>query len=130
MLKKKLISFSFSFDSGNKIQIAVLYLSHLCLSCHPTNCRSPGSSSYGVSQARILEWVAISSSREPSQSSLLHSKSHEANSKILIGCSICTLGMYYVHRCEYTQKQTLQNKKMKQISLLQVSTDLGIRDKI
>ena len=36
----------------------------LCLTlCHPVNCSPPGSSVHGISQARILEWVAISSSR-------------------------------------------------------------------
>ena len=39
-----------------------------CLTlCDPTDCSPPGSSVYGVSQARILEWVAISFSRESSQ---------------------------------------------------------------
>ena len=36
--------------------------------CDPMDCSLPGSSVYGISQARILEWVAISSSRESSQS--------------------------------------------------------------
>ena len=31
----------------------------------PTDCIPPGSSVQGISQARILEWVSISSSREP-----------------------------------------------------------------
>ena len=31
------------------------------------DCRLPGSSVHGISQARIVEWVAISSSRESSQ---------------------------------------------------------------
>ena len=31
------------------------------------NCAPPGSSVHGISQARILEWAAISSSRGPSQ---------------------------------------------------------------
>ena len=34
--------------------------------CHSMDCSSPGSSVHGISQARILEWVAISSSRESS----------------------------------------------------------------
>ena len=35
-----------------------------CLTpCDPMDCSPPGSSVYGVFQARILEWVAISSSR-------------------------------------------------------------------
>ena len=34
-----------------------------CLTlCDPMNCSPPGSSVHGVFQARILEWVAISSS--------------------------------------------------------------------
>ena len=35
--------------------------------CNPIDCNLPGSSVYGISQARILEWVAISSSRGSSQ---------------------------------------------------------------
>ena len=36
----------------------------LCLAlCNPMQCSLPGSSVHGISQARILEWVAISSSR-------------------------------------------------------------------
>ena len=41
---------------------------HSCLSlCDPTDCNSPTSSVHGISQARILKWVAISSSRRSSQ---------------------------------------------------------------
>ena len=32
--------------------------------CDPTDCSLSGSSVHGISQARILEWVAISSSRD------------------------------------------------------------------
>ena len=40
----------------------------LCLTlCDPMDCSLPGSSVHGISQARILEWVAISSSRGSSQ---------------------------------------------------------------
>ena len=35
--------------------------------CNLTNCSPPGSSIHGISQARILEWGAISSSRGQSQ---------------------------------------------------------------
>ena len=35
--------------------------------CNPMNCSLPGSSVYRIHQARILEWVAISSSRGSSQ---------------------------------------------------------------
>ena len=35
--------------------------------CDPVDCSPPGSSVHGILQARILEWVAISFSRGPSQ---------------------------------------------------------------
>ena len=35
--------------------------------CDPMNCSPPGSSVHGILQARVLEWVAISSSRGSSQ---------------------------------------------------------------
>ena len=39
-------------------------LIQLCLTlCDPIHCSPPGSSVHGILQARILEWVAISSSR-------------------------------------------------------------------
>ena len=40
-----------------------------CLTlCNPMDCSPPGSSVHGISQARILECIAISYSREASQS--------------------------------------------------------------
>ena len=42
---------------------AVQSLSYVQLFCDPMDCSPPGSSVRGTSQARILEWVAISSSR-------------------------------------------------------------------
>ena len=35
--------------------------------CHPMDCSLPGSFIYGIFQTRVLEWVAISFSRGPSQ---------------------------------------------------------------
>ena len=35
--------------------------------CNPLDCNPPGSSVHGILQTRILEWVAISFSRGPSQ---------------------------------------------------------------
>ena len=35
--------------------------------CDPVDCSPPGSSVHGILQARILEWVAMPSSRGPSQ---------------------------------------------------------------
>ena len=31
--------------------------------CHPVDCSPPGSPVHGILQARILEWIAMSSSR-------------------------------------------------------------------
>ena len=43
----------------------------VCLTlCHPMDCSLPGSSIHGIFQARILEWVAISFSRESSESGI------------------------------------------------------------
>ena len=44
-------------------------VTQLCLTlCCPMNCNPPGSSTHGILQARILEWVAISFFRESSRS--------------------------------------------------------------
>ena len=43
-------------------------LSQVRLSCDATDCSPSGSSVHGISQARILKWVAISFSRGSSQS--------------------------------------------------------------
>ena len=42
------------------LKLITLYYLYLC---DPMDCRPPGSSVHGISQARILEWMAISSSR-------------------------------------------------------------------
>ena len=49
------------------------FVSKLCLTLsNPMDCSPPGSSFHGVLQARILEWVAMSSSRESSWSQNLN----------------------------------------------------------
>ena len=49
------------WESGSEV-------AQLCLTlCDPMDCSLPGSSLHGIFQARILEWVAISFSRRPSQ---------------------------------------------------------------
>ena len=58
---------------GEGYQLSSLYcrcvlVAQSCLTlCHPMDCSPPGSSVHGILQARILEWVAISFSRETSQ---------------------------------------------------------------
>ena len=39
---------------------------YVWLFCEPMDCSLPGSSAHGISQARMLEWLAISFSRESS----------------------------------------------------------------
>ena len=53
--------------------------------CHPMDCRVPGSFVHGILQARILEWVAISSSRGSSQ---CRDQTH-------ISCISCTAGRFF-----------------------------------
>ena len=50
------------------LQLSMLACAQSCLTlCNPMDCSLPGSSVLGIFQARILEWVAISSSRWSSQ---------------------------------------------------------------
>ena len=59
-----------SRDASASVRSVVLLLLFSCSvvsdSCSPMDYRPPGSSVHGISQARILEWVAISSSRDAS----------------------------------------------------------------
>ena len=49
--------------------MSVCSVTQICLSlCKPMDCSPPGSSVHGIILARLLEWVAISSSRGPSWS--------------------------------------------------------------
>ena len=53
---------------GYKIAPSVFSVTQLCPAlCNPKDCTSPGASVHGIFQARILEWVAISSSRGSSR---------------------------------------------------------------
>ena len=54
--------------SGATPSCCCCLVTQLCSAlCDPMDCSSPGSSVRGILQARILEWVAISSSRESSR---------------------------------------------------------------
>ena len=50
-------------DLGSDSQAHVLVTGSYLTLCYPMDCSPPGSSVDGISQARILEWVAISFSR-------------------------------------------------------------------
>ena len=65
---------SFFFSSSLTSSCPDVYLFNpcsvvkLCLTLlDPMDCSLPGSSDHGIFQAKVLEWVAISSSRGPSQ---------------------------------------------------------------
>ena len=45
-------------------KVKVFFPSSYLTLCDPVDCGLPGSSVHGILQARILEWVAISSSKE------------------------------------------------------------------
>ena len=53
--------------------------------CHPMDVSPPGSSVHGIFQSRILEWVAISSSRGSSQ----------PRDQTLVSCLFCTTGGFF-----------------------------------
>ena len=63
--------------------------------CNPMDCSLPGSSVHGILQARILEWVARSSSRNSSKSHTwicLYTQSIETASQLLFGQQLqCTI---------------------------------------
>ena len=68
--------------------VRVRSVTRSCLTlCNPMDCSLPGSSVHGIFQARILEWVVISSSKG-SNSCLLHCRqilyrlSHQGSSWI------------------------------------------------
>ena len=54
--------------------------------CDPTDCSLPGSSVYGILQARILEWVAMHSSKG---SSRLNDCTHSS-------CGSCFVGRFFI----------------------------------
>ena len=56
--------------------------------CDPMDCSPPASSVHGISQARILEWVAIASSRESSWPKCMISTPREMMSKKPLPCPL------------------------------------------
>ena len=59
-----------------------------CLTrCDPMDCSPPGSLVHGILQARILEWVAIPSSRRLSQS----------RDRTPVSCVSCIAGNFFYH---------------------------------
>ena len=53
--------------------------------CNPVNRSPPGSSIHGILQARILEWVAIPSSKGSSR----------PRNQTYVSCNSCTAGRFF-----------------------------------
>ena len=54
---------------GLSVSVCACSVAQSCLTlCDPKDCNLPGSSVHGMFQARMLEWVAVSSSRGSSRS--------------------------------------------------------------
>ena len=57
-----------NWDTKHLAVTAAAYLLQSCPTlCNPIDCSLPGSSVHGILQARVLEWVALPSSRGSSQ---------------------------------------------------------------
>ena len=75
--------------------VVLCLVTQSCLTfCNPMDCNPPGSSVHGILQARILEWVAMPSSRGSSQAreynpafphcrQILYHLSHQGHPRIL-----------------------------------------------
>ena len=57
------ISTPLDIHSESFVVVFVKSLSHVGLFCDPVDCSLPGFSVHGILQARMVQWVAISSSR-------------------------------------------------------------------
>ena len=64
-------------------------VTHLCLTlCDPMDCSPPGSSVHGIFQERVLEWVAISSSRVSSRPRDRTQVSHNSGRRFTVRTSL------------------------------------------
>ena len=63
-------------NQNTLVGICCLVAKSCLIFCYPMDCGLPGSSVHGISQARVLEWVAISFSRGSSQTSDQNCDSH------------------------------------------------------
>ena len=64
---KKLCLISMTLKEKDGVKVKVLVIQLCSTLCNPMDCSLPGSTIHGISQERILEWVAISFSRGSSQ---------------------------------------------------------------
>ena len=81
--------------------LLLLCCAQLCLTfCNAMDCSLPGSSVHGMLQAKILEWVAISSSRGSSS----------LRDRTCIFCVSCT-GRWILYHCATREALDMLNEK-------------------
>ena len=68
-----------------KVVVVVYLLNCVPLLCDPMDCSPPGSFVYGISQARTLEWVAISFSKGSSP----------PRDRIQVSCIFCLANVFF-----------------------------------
>ena len=92
----------------NGYHIACMY-AQLCLTlCDPMDCSLPGSSVHGIIPARILEWVAISSSKRifPTQGSNPHLLYQQTDS---LPWSHLASPSYHIRQCKIEYSHYLES---------------------
>ena len=77
--------FSLPVLSTTHVLVPQSFLSQCPTLCDPMHCRPPGTSVHGILQARILQWVAMPSSRGSSW----------PRDRILISCVSCIAGRFF-----------------------------------
>ena len=80
--------------------------------CDPMDCSLPGSSVHGITQTRILEWVAISSSRESSQ----------PRDRTCISLISCITGGFFTHWSTWEAQSEIWRIQIKGTGLCHLGT--------
>ena len=101
-------------------EVVAVLVSQSCLTlCDPVDCSPPGSSAHGILQARVLEWVAMPSSRRCSQ----------PRDQTRVSC---ITGRFFtteppgkpISSSNYKQKQTNKQNPLISITILKMSRSL------
>ena len=109
-------NFAPHIPTPSTLVVVVWSLSRVWLFCHPMDYSPPGSSVRGISQARILEWLAISFSRGSSWPGIKHESPALAGGYFLyensIGLSKKFIWVFHILRgkrkCTFWSTQCIQ----------------------
>ena len=91
--------------------VCVLVILSCLTLCDPMDCSPPGSSVHGILQARILERVAISSSRRSSQPRDRTQVSHIAGDSLLSEPPGKSKKVFTTHPCDSAGKESVCNAR-------------------